>query len=35
LPQGFRLLSAYQTANGERIGVVTEADLSATTLLLP
>ena len=35
LQQGFRLLSAYQTANGERIGVVTEADRSATTLLLP
>lgn len=35
LQQGFRLLSAYQTANGERIWVITEADRSATTILLP
>jgi hypothetical protein len=32
---GFRILSAYRTANSERIWVVTEADRSATTLLLP
>jgi hypothetical protein len=35
LQQGFRLLSAYQTANGERLWVITEADRSATTILLP
>jgi hypothetical protein len=35
LPQGFRLLSAYQTANGERIWAITEADRSATAILLP
>ena len=32
---GLRLLSAYQTTNGERIWIITEADRSATTLLLP
>ncbi len=35
LRHGFRLLSAYRTAHGERLWVVTEADRSATTLLLP
>lgn len=30
-----RLLSAYETANGERLWVITEWDRSATTLLLP
>jgi hypothetical protein len=35
LQRRLHLLSAYQTANGERIWVVTEADRSATTLLLP
>ena len=35
LQHGFRLLSAYHTSNGERIWVITEADRSATTLLLP
>jgi hypothetical protein len=35
LQRRLRLLSAYQTANGERIWVVTEADRSPTTLLLP
>jgi hypothetical protein len=33
--QGFRLLSAYTLSNGTRIWVITEADRSATTLLLP
>ena len=32
---GFRILSAYTTNAGERIWVLTEADRSATTLLLP
>ena len=33
--KGGRLLSAYRTSLGERIWVITESDLSATTLLLP
>ena len=32
---GDRLLSAYRLPNGERIWVITEADRSATTALLP
>lgn len=32
---GTRILSAYATANGEKVWVITEADRSATTLLLP
>jgi len=32
---GFRLLSRYTTAAGEKLWVITEADRSATTLLLP
>jgi hypothetical protein len=35
LQRGLRLLSAYQTANCESLWVITEADRSATTLLLP
>jgi len=35
LEQGFRLLSCYQTTKGERIWIITEADRSATTILLP
>src|SRR5213595_2431571 len=35
LEQGFRLLSRYQTTKGERIWIITEADRSATTILLP
>jgi hypothetical protein len=34
LEHGFRLLSAYDTPRG-RLWVITEADRSATTLLLP
>jgi hypothetical protein len=30
-----RIFSAYQTTEGERLWVITEADRSATTLLLP
>ncbi len=36
LKAGFRLLSAYMLPNtGEKIWVITEADRSVTTLLLP
>jgi hypothetical protein len=32
---GFRLLSSCQTDAGERLWIITEADRSATTILLP
>ena len=32
---GFRIVSAYTTSAGERIWVITEADRSYTTILLP
>lgn len=32
---GFRILSAYRTRNGQRLWIITEADRSATTILLP
>ena len=32
--QGFRILSAYDTVNG-RIWIITEADRSVTTILMP
>ncbi len=35
LKHGFRLLSAYTLSSGVRIYIITEADRSATTLLLP
>ncbi len=35
IEQGFRILSAYTLTNGERIWVITEADRSVTTILLP
>jgi len=35
LREGDRLLSAYKTSTGERLWVITEADRSATTILLP
>ena len=35
LVQGCRLLSAYTLSNGTRLWVMTEADRSSTTLLLP
>ena len=35
LKQGFRLSSRYETAKGERLWIITEADRSATTILLP
>lgn len=35
LKEGFRLLSAYRTREGEKLWVITEWDRSATTILLP
>ena len=35
LEQGFRLLSRYETTKGERLWIITEADRSTTTILLP
>ena len=35
LQHGFRILSSYVTVAGEKLWVITEADRSATTLLLP
>ncbi len=35
LQRGFRIFSAYTTSAGERIWIITEADRSATTILLP
>ena len=32
---GFRILSSYTTRAGEKIWIITEADRSATTFLLP
>ena len=32
---GFRIISSYRTRNGTKIWVITEADRSVTTLLLP
>ena len=33
--EGFRILSSYQVAAGVTVWIITEADRSATTLLLP
>ena len=35
LKNGFRLLSAYYVRDGEVIWIITEADRSVTTILLP
>ena len=35
LEHGFRLLSAYRTNAGDRLWIITEADRTVTTLLLP
>ena len=35
LADGCRLLSAYTLSNGTKLWIITEADRSATTLLLP
>ena len=33
--EGFRILSSYLTDKGDRLWIITEADRSSTTLLLP
>ncbi len=33
--EGYRVLSSYPLASGARVWIITEADRSATTLLLP
>ena len=35
LLNGYRILSAYRTKLGERLWILTEADRSTTTILLP
>jgi hypothetical protein len=35
LEKGFRLLSAYHANNGTKFWIITEADRTATTVLLP
>ena len=35
LKEGFRLLSVYRGTNGTRFWIITEADRSVTTVLLP
>jgi hypothetical protein len=35
LAKGFRLLSRYETTKGEPLWIITEADRSTTTILLP
>ena len=35
LKEGFRLLSAYNDRNGIKFWIITEADRSTTTILLP
>jgi len=35
LQKGFRLLSSYRTSAGDQLWVITEADRSVTTLVLP
>ena len=35
LQRGYRLLSAYHASNGTKFWIITEADRSATTILLP
>jgi hypothetical protein len=35
LEKGFRILSAYLTCKGQKLWIITEADRSSTTILLP
>ncbi len=35
LKEGFRLLSAYDSGDGTRFWIITEADRSVTTVLMP
>ena len=33
--ESFRILSTYKTSEGEKLWIITEADRSSTTILLP
>ncbi len=35
LQHGFRIVSSYESASGERVWIITEADRSSTCILLP
>ncbi|HKR61821.1 MAG TPA: hypothetical protein VJS64_19195 [Pyrinomonadaceae bacterium] len=35
LTEAFRILSAYRTAKGQKLWIITEPDHSSTTILLP
>lgn len=35
LKEGFRILSAYRTSRNQKLWIITEADRSSTTILLP
>ena len=35
LREGYRLFTVYRLVSGERVWIITEADRSATTMLLP
>jgi hypothetical protein len=35
LREGFRVLSTYHTSKGQKVWIITEADRSSTTILLP
>lgn len=35
IDRGLRILSAYQTSAGDKLWIITEADRSTTTILLP
>jgi hypothetical protein len=35
LKHGYRLMSSYEVTNAEKLWIITEADRSVTTLLLP
>ncbi|HEY6245828.1 MAG TPA: hypothetical protein VIX17_17890, partial [Pyrinomonadaceae bacterium] len=35
ITEGFRILSAYHTAKDQKIWIITEADRTSTTILLP
>ena len=35
IKEGFRILSAYRTAKGEKLCIISEANRESTTLLLP
>jgi hypothetical protein len=35
LREGFRVLSAFRTAKGQKLWIITEVDRSSTTILIP